>query len=87
MPMCIYCPDPTYSDWAHSEKISGVSIFSVLISPDGAAQQIRPLKMLGYGLDEQAYDAIKKWKFRPAHDGNGANVATIVPVEVTFRLY
>ena len=87
MPMCIYCPDPTYSDWARSEKISGVSIFSVLISPDGAAQQIRPLKMLGYGLDEQAYDAIKKWKFRPAHDGNGANVATIVPVEVTFRLY
>jgi TonB family protein len=87
MPTCIHCPDPTYSDWARSEKISGVSIFSVLISPDGTAQQIRPLKMLGYGLDEQAYDAIKKWKFRPAHDGNGANVATIVPVEVTFRLY
>jgi TonB-like protein len=87
MPGCIYCPDPTYSDWARSEKISGVSVFLVLISPEGAAQQIRPLKMLGYGPDEQAYDAIKKWKFRPAHDGNGANVATIVPVEVTFRLY
>jgi outer membrane biosynthesis protein TonB len=43
--------------------------------------------MLGYGLDERAYDAIRKWRFRPAHDGSGANVATIVPVEVTFRLY
>jgi len=87
MPMCIYCPDPTYNDWARREKISGVSIMLVLISPEGTAQQIRPQKMLGYGLDEQAYEAIKKWKFRPAHNSDGTGVATIVPVEVSFRLY
>jgi TonB family protein len=87
MPMCIYCPDPTYSDWARREKISGVSIMLVLISPEGLAQQIRPQKILGYGLDEQAYEAIKKWKFRPAHNSDGTGVATIVPIEVAFRLY
>ena len=64
-----------------------VSIMLVLISPEGTAQQIRPQKMLGYGLDEQAYAAIKKWKFRPAHNSDGTFVATIVPVEVSFRLY
>ena len=59
----------------------------VLISPKGTAQQIRPQKMLGYGLDEQAYEAIKKWKFKPAMRADGTPIATVVPVEVTFRLY
>jgi outer membrane biosynthesis protein TonB len=38
-------------------------------------------------LDEQAFYAIKKWKFRPAKNKDGTSVAVIVPVEVTFRLY
>lgn len=86
MPGCIYCPDPTYTDWARSEKISGASVLLVLISPEGRAQQIRPQTLLGYGLDERAYDTIKKWKFRPATK-DGTPVATIVPIEVTFRIY
>jgi TonB family protein len=58
-----------------------------LISANGDLQQIRPLRLLGYGLDEQAFNAIKKWKFKPATREDGTPVATIVPVEVTFRLY
>jgi outer membrane biosynthesis protein TonB len=60
---------------------------SVLISPSGEPQQIRPERLAGYGLDEQAFNAIKKWKFAPATSRtDGKPVAIIVPVEVTFRL-
>jgi hypothetical protein len=63
-------------------------VLEVLISPAGVAQQIRPVRLLGYGLDEQAYDVIKQWKFKPATLWeNGTPVPAIVPVEVTFRLY
>lgn len=86
-PTCIYCPDPTYSDWARGEKISGVCVFMVLISSGGAAQRIRPLKLLGYGLDERAFDAIKSWKFKPATNKDGTPIAVVVPIEVSFRLY
>jgi periplasmic protein TonB len=94
-------PDPTYSDWARGEKISGVWVFMVVISGGGAAQRIRPLKLLGYGLDERAFDAIKSWKFKPATKAiaavrtwkfkpaqkDGMPVPVRVPVELTFRLF
>ena len=86
MPVCIHCPDPGYSDLARSEKISGTAILLVQVLVDGTVGQIRPQKMLGYGLDEKAYYAIKNWKLKPAmKDGNP--VAVVVPVEVSFRLY
>ena len=88
MPSCVYCPDPSYSDPARRAKINGYAVFQVLVSPDGQAQQIRPTKLLGYGLDEQGFYAIKSWKFRPARrTKDGEPVAVIVPVEVTFRLF
>jgi TonB family protein len=86
LPVCILCPDPTYTDFARHEKVSGQCVLDVLISADGTVGQIRPLKFLGYGLDEKAYYAIKNWKFKPALQ-DSKPVAVIVPIEVTFRLY
>lgn len=85
-PSCIYCPDPSYTDPARSAKINGTVILGVLISATGEPTQIRPEKLIGYGLDEKAYEAIKKWRFRPARV-DGSPVPVIVPVEVTFRIF
>jgi protein TonB len=41
----------------------------------------------GLGLEEKAIEAVKGWKFKPAVGPSGKPVATIVPIEVTFRLY
>lgn len=87
MPSCIHCPDPSYTDLARTMKIQGNSVFEVVVSPDGQAHQLRPMKLLGYGLDEEAYNAIRKWKFKPATNKNGTSVSVLVPVEVTFRLF
>ena len=87
LPGCLHCPDPSYNDLARSEKIQGTCILDVLISETGEAKQVRPVKLLGYGLDERAFDAIKTWKFRPAKlKKDGTPIPAIVPVEVTFRL-
>ena len=86
MPSCIRCPDPSYTDPARRAKINGTAIFEVLISTTGEAAQLWPVKMLGYGLDEKAFEVIKHWKFKPASE-NGSPVRVIVPIEVTFRIY
>jgi TonB family protein len=87
MPSCIHCPDPSYTDLGRAKKIQGTSVFEVVVSPDGQAHQLRPVKLLGSGLDEEAYNAIRKWKFKPATNKIGAPVSVLVPVEVTFRLF
>jgi TonB family protein len=86
MPSCIHCPDPTYTDPARQAKVNGTSIFEVLISTSGEAAQLQPVKMLGYGLDEKTFEAIKRWKFRPATK-DGSPLPVVVPIEVTFRTH
>jgi TonB family protein len=88
MPSCIYCPDPSYTDLARRNHLQGVAIFEVLITAEGLPVRIRPMQLIGNGLDEAAFAAIKSWKFRPATlKGEGTPIATIVPVQITFRLF
>jgi Gram-negative bacterial TonB protein C-terminal len=47
---------------------------------------VHPKKLLGYGLDEQAFNAIMGWRFKPGVDAEGKPMAVIVAIEVTFRL-
>jgi TonB family protein len=88
MPSCIYCPDPPYTDLARRNHLQGIAIFQVLVSTSGRPVQIRPVRFLGNGLDETAFEAIKRWRFKPATSkADGTPVATVVPIEVSFRLY
>jgi TonB family protein len=87
VPICLYCPIPQYSDEARKAKYQGTVVLQVTITPDGRAINISVVKGPGLGLEEKAIEAVKGWKFKPAVGPNGKVVATIVPIEVTFRLY
>ena len=55
---------------------------------NGEIVALRPVRILGLGLDEAAYNAMmKSWRMRPARDADGNPVAVRVPVEFTFALY
>ena len=86
IPICVRCPIPNYNDLARRHKLQGTSTFSVLISKDGRATGFQLIRMLGYGLDEHALENLKTWTFRPA-TLDGQAIDSIVPIEVTFRLY
>jgi protein TonB len=87
IPICLYCPIPQYSDEARKAKYQGTVVLQVTITPDGRAINISVVKGPGLGLEEKAIEAVKGWKFKPAVGPNGKVVPTIVPIEVTFRLY
>jgi hypothetical protein len=86
-PSCVYCPDPMYSNEARARKVSRATVvFSTVISAEGRIVSFRPLKVAGFGLDDEAYKTMKEWRLKPAAGKDGKPVAVIVPVEVTFRL-
>jgi len=79
-------PDPSYTDLPGQKKCREVCVLEVLISANGDPQQIRPLRLLGYGLDHRPSNAIKKWKFKPPTREDGTPVPIIVPVEVNISI-
>lgn len=77
--------EPEYSEEARKAKYSGTVVIQLVVDAAGRPRDIKVVRSLGLGLDEQAIDAVKKWVFRPGMR-NGQPVATIANIEVYFRL-
>jgi len=86
-PACLYCPQARYSAAAVRAKIAGTLVLSVVIGADGTAQRISVQRALPCGLDQQAIEAVKGWRFKAATDPDGKPAAVIQSIEVTFHLY
>jgi TonB family protein len=86
MASCLYCPDPKYTEEARKAKFQGVVILEVLVTPEGRASEIRVIRGVGLGLDEEAVNVVRTWQFKPALGPGGKPVPVWVPVEVQFRL-
>jgi len=59
--LCRVCPDPLYSDEARKIKVQGSVLLSVFVGPDGRAKEVRIMRGLGWGLDENAVQAVRNW--------------------------
>ena len=86
VPEVIYSPEPSFSDAARKAKFQGVVLLMLVVGRDGRPYNIRVRQSLGMGLDEQAIEAVKNWRFRPAIL-NGQPVAAQIGVQVDFHLY
>lgn len=85
-PRAIYSPDPEYSEEARKAKYQGTVVLWMIVDADGRPRDIKVMRSVGLGLDEKAIEAVKTWKFEPAHK-DGHAVAVQISVEVDFRLY
>jgi TonB family protein len=85
IPVCIYCPGPQYTEKAKAAKFQGTVILQVVITAEGRAANISVMQGVGMDLAEAAIEAVKDWKFRPAVGPDGHVVATLIPIEITFR--
>jgi TonB family protein len=84
-PRVAYKVDPAYSEIARLLKYSGSVTFSVVVGVDGKARDLRLVKGLGFGLDEEAAKAILQWEFVPGMKDD-APVNIRATIEVNFRL-
>ena len=76
---------PEYSDDARKARIQGTVELLIVVRSDGTVKFDTVRKSLGYGLDQRAIDAVKKWQFVPGKK-DGKAVATYVSVLVNFSL-
>lgn len=86
-PSCVRCGPARYSDAAVKAKVQGTVLLNVVIGADGTAVKISVKWALPCGLDQQAINAVKDWKFKPATGPDGKPAAVLQRVEVTFHTY
>jgi TonB family protein len=84
-PVLIFKKEAEYPDAARKAKYQGIVLLDVDIDTSGLVAGIRVARSAGLGLDEQAIEAVKQWRFRPATK-NSNPVNTQATVEVSFRL-
>lgn len=87
VPQCVSCPMAEYSEKGRKAKIQGTVELAIVVGADGAVREASVTKGLGYGLDESALKAVKKWRLKPAVDRDGNPVATKMAVQMAFRFY
>ena len=85
-PVPLSTPQAKYSREARKKKIQGPCLVRIIVDAQGLPQNPKVVRSIGYGLDEAALDAIKKYRFKPAMK-DGHPVAVEMSIEVNFRLY
>jgi protein TonB len=84
-PVAISRTKPDYTDAARKGHITGVVIVEAIVNKQGEVEQVKVLKGLSLGLNEQAVEAVKKWRFHPG-TLNGEPVEVIFTLTVNFTL-
>jgi protein TonB len=74
-----------YPEEARRAGIEGTVTLSITIDPDGRVVAAKIVSGPGYGLNEAARDAIKRFRFKPAFKG-GEAVSTEMKYSYTFLL-
>ena len=74
-PIPIFKPEPPYTKEAKAAKTQGTVILQTIIGADGAVKDVNVVKPLGQGLDKNAVNTIRTWKFKPALKSRSPSLA------------
>jgi len=85
-PIPTYRVEPEFTPEARQAKFQGTVLVSIVVGADGRTRDIRVLRPVGMGLDQNAVEAVKKWRFEPAKK-DGRPVPVYATIEVEFRLF
>ena len=76
---------PQYTAEAMRAKIEGTVGIECVVETDGGTSDIKVVKPLDPGLDQEAVKAVRQWQFKPGtKDGKAVRVR--ITLELTFTL-
>ncbi len=78
--------EPPSNEYAQDHGVAGMCLYHVVIGADGKPGEIAVARPIGFGLDENAVDTIRKAKFEPAIK-DGKSVPVMLDLVVEFRIY
>jgi TonB family protein len=83
-PACEYCPNPSFGTGELNGQSAGTVQLMIVVDANGRASDITVKREFSRELDQDAVNAVKRWRFKPATDVDGKPVAMRTPVEIVF---
>jgi TonB family protein len=77
--------EPVYTEEARLAELEGVVVLSGEIDEEGFARNLKVAQPIGLGLDQNAMDAVRQWRFQPVLT-QPQEARPIVQIAVDFRL-
>jgi Gram-negative bacterial TonB protein C-terminal len=74
------------NDYAQRSQVAGVASYKVILDPGGKPIGVAVYRPIGFGLDENAVEAIRKSTFAGARK-DGKPVSSVIDMAVNFRIY
>ena len=78
--------EPASNQYAQDHGVAGMCLYHVVVGADGKPGEIAVARPIGFGLDENAVDSIRKVTFEPAIK-DGKPVPVLLDLVVEFRIY
>ena len=78
--------DPPSTPYAQEYGVVGQALYHVVVGPDGNPGEIAIGQPIGFGLDENAVETLKKATFEPAIK-DGKPVSVVLDLIVQFHIY
>lgn len=76
---------PEYTQQALAAGVQGIVLIEVLIDAEGKVTNPLVLNSLGFGLDEAAGEAVRRWEYKPVVK-DGKPVCALGTIQVNFTL-
>ena len=86
-PAVLKSVEAKFSDKARRAGYQGVSLISLIVDAQSKPQNLRVVRPRGMGLDGNALEAVRRYKFKPAMKDSKTPVPAMISIEVDFRLY
>jgi TonB family protein len=78
--------EPDSNEFAQANGVAGMALYHTIIGADGKPEEIVVARPIGFGLDENAANTIRKASFQPAMK-DGKPVPVMIDLVVQFRIY
>jgi TonB family protein len=78
--------EPESNEFAQAKGVAGMALYHTVVGTDGKAGEIAVGRPIGFGLDENAVEAIRKASFQPAVK-DGKPVPVLLDLVVQFRIF